>query len=221
MTTFITMSEKYDGVNATWDGSRFTSRDGNVFPAPPWFTKGLPPCQLTGELWAGRGQFEQAVGIVRSHAAGQRWQQVRFMVFDGPAGQSLGEHAEYVIQHPCQSEAGIDTFYHSVVDAGGEGLVLIDRQGNRHKRKPVSDDDAIVIEHLKGAGKNANRLGSLYVEDKSGKRFKIGVGIPDSVRDNPPAVGSVIKFTFQGRTARGIPRFASFIGCRAECSLVA
>ena len=51
------MSEKLDGVRAYFDGQHFYSRQGNRFYAPDWFTQGLPPIPLDGELWIGRKAF--------------------------------------------------------------------------------------------------------------------------------------------------------------------
>jgi hypothetical protein len=44
------MSEKLDGVRAFWDGKRFISRLGNVFPAPDFYKRGMPKTPLDGEL---------------------------------------------------------------------------------------------------------------------------------------------------------------------------
>lgn len=46
------MTEKYDGIRATWDGKNLISRTGVPIPAPQWFTDQLPKdLQLDGELW--------------------------------------------------------------------------------------------------------------------------------------------------------------------------
>jgi DNA ligase-1 len=47
------LSEKLDGVRGYWTGRQFQSRQGNAFHAPDWFTAGLPPVPLDGELWLG------------------------------------------------------------------------------------------------------------------------------------------------------------------------
>src|SRR5437868_6812014 len=57
------LSEKLDGVRAYWTGTGFSSRLGNVFHAPAWFTEGLPAVPLDGELWLGRKQFQRTVSI--------------------------------------------------------------------------------------------------------------------------------------------------------------
>lgn len=86
------MSEKMDGVRAYWDGRRLLSRLGNQFFAPKWFTQGWPKLPLDGELWMGRGLFQQTIGAVRKHKPlDAEWKKVRYIVFDCP---SLGEGCE-------------------------------------------------------------------------------------------------------------------------------
>ncbi len=78
------VSEKLDGVRARWDGANLISRNGNRFAAPAWFTANFPAAKLDGELWMGRGRFEQTVSVVRRAAPHDGWREVRFMVFDMP-----------------------------------------------------------------------------------------------------------------------------------------
>ena len=78
------MSEKLDGVRAWWDGARFVSRLGNAYLAPDWFTAGFPATPLDGELWVGRGEFQQTVSIVRRGDRSEHWKQVKYLVFDAP-----------------------------------------------------------------------------------------------------------------------------------------
>ena len=47
-----------------------------------------------------------------------------------------------------------------------------------------------------------------------GKEFLLGTGLSDEQRNRPPAIGAVVTFTYQGTTAQGIPRFASFLRVR-------
>lgn len=67
------MSEKLDGVRAWWTGSALLSRLGNTINAPAWFTAGLPKVPLDGELWCGRGQFTEAVSIVKNAVRQDDW----------------------------------------------------------------------------------------------------------------------------------------------------
>jgi DNA ligase-1 len=79
------MSEKYDGLRAFWDGQKLWSRNGNLIHAPDYFLAELPRnIVLDGELWIGHGKFEETMSIVRSETPDDRWDRVRFMVFDVP-----------------------------------------------------------------------------------------------------------------------------------------
>ena len=59
------VSEKLDGVRAYWNGRHLVSRQGNIFSAPEWFIAPLPKIALDGELWIGRGKFDQLSGRAR------------------------------------------------------------------------------------------------------------------------------------------------------------
>ena len=80
------VSEKLDGVRAWWDGQRLVSRGGHEIRAPGWFTAGLPAEPLDGELWLGRGRFEDLSGTVRRRVPDDAaWRELRYRVFDLPA----------------------------------------------------------------------------------------------------------------------------------------
>ena len=55
---------------------------------------------------------------------------------------------------------------------------------------------------------------TFLVQTEDGLRFRIGTGMSDGQRRNPPAVGTIITFTYHGKTRRGVPRFASFLRVR-------
>ena len=46
------VSEKLDGVRASWDGKVLRFRSGRTLPAPAWFLAALPPVALDGERLA-------------------------------------------------------------------------------------------------------------------------------------------------------------------------
>jgi ATP-dependent DNA ligase len=66
------ISEKLDGVRAAWDGRVLRFRSGNPVPAPQWFLDGLPAEALDGELWLGRGRFDELSAIVRRRLRSMR-----------------------------------------------------------------------------------------------------------------------------------------------------
>jgi DNA ligase-1 len=235
------VSEKYDGVRAIWDGKSLRSRSGNAFHAPAWFLAKLPPQKLDGELWLGRGQFEQLSGFVRKTTPrDDEWRQLKYMIFELPdAPGTFAERYEQIKRVVAQASfpqlAAVEQFrlpdnaalkrkLADIVRAGGEGLMLhladapylTGRSDALLKLKPLNDAEATVIGHVPGKGKYTGKLGALQVELPDGKRFLIGTGFTDAVRANPPALGTLVTFTYRGLTKNGLPRFASYLRVREK-----
>lgn len=104
------LSEKLDGCRAFWDGgitrgklcsevafantekdSRYLhqpratglwSRYGKAIQCPDWFLDSLPPTPLDGELYAGRGGFQQLISTVKQLNPGPEWKNVTYQAFD-------------------------------------------------------------------------------------------------------------------------------------------
>ncbi len=234
------MSEKFDGVRAYWDGKGLFSRTGRIFHSPLWFTDGFPPFALDGELWIGRKRFSDTLSIVREKKPHEGWQNIRYMIFDAPETSGGFEQRMKVAQkwfkaHPslytivieqeiCRNEEHLMQRLKEIESLNGEGIILrksgssyVNRRTNAMlKVKSFSEAEAVVVEHIPGAGRNKGRLGSILVELADGKRFAIGSGFSDYERHNPPSIGSLITFKHYGFTESGIPRFASFKGIRAD-----
>jgi len=235
------LSEKFDGVRAYWDGRQLHLRGGDVVPAPAWFTATWPGVPMDGELWAGRGRFEQAVSTVRSKAPQDAaWREMRFMVFDLPA--QPGTFTERlaalrrllpittapalvpVAQQRATTHEELQSLLERTVRGGGEGLMLhrgnslysAERSNDLLKVKPFEDGDARVVAHVTGKGRHASRLGALVVEMPDGRRFRLGTGFTDAQRDSPPAVGSWVSYRYSGSTGTGLPRFARFLRERPD-----
>ncbi len=106
------LSEKMDGMRCVWipetrgvkttlipwanSKKEFTatglwSRYGHVIHCPPEYTKNFPTnILMDGELWLGRGGFQQIMSTCRSHdAPWSEWKDVRFCVFDTPTRPQL------------------------------------------------------------------------------------------------------------------------------------
>lgn len=235
------LSEKYDGLRAYWDGTRLRTRGGDTVAAPAWFTAGWPADPMDGELWAGRGRFEEALSTVRQQTPNEEsWRRIRFMVFDLPAhpGTFTDRIAAYhgvvsridqpwvraVTQERVPSHAVLMARLDRMVKDGGEGLMLHRgdapyralRSDDLLKVKTHEDDEARVIAHLPGQGRHTGRLGALLVETPAGLRFRLGTGFTDAQRERPPAVGDWVTYRFRGLNASGVPRFASFVRVRPD-----
>jgi ATP-dependent DNA ligase len=109
----------------------------------------------------------------------------------------------------------MENYYKHIINAGGEGIIITNGNGWTVKRKPYTDADAIAVGYVKGTGRNQGLTGSLTVRLKNGQAFNLG-GLSDALRKNPPKIGSIVKFRYEGETNKGLPRFAKFTGIRAE-----
>ena len=229
------MSEKLDGVRAWWDGTRFYSRQGNIYHAPAWFTAGLPSVPLDGELWLDRKAFQRTVSIVRRQDQSEHWRQITYVVFDAPAvvgsfearqaslvevfNQSFLPYARMLQQERCNGIRHLQAELARVEALGGEGLMLRQpgscyepgRSSTLLKIKTFHDAEGRVVEHLPGKGRHAGRLGAVVVELPNGLTFSVGTGFSDAQRQHPPAIGSLITYRYQELTDRGVPRFPSFV----------
>ncbi len=237
------ISEKLDGVRARWDGHRLVSRGGYTISAPDWFTRGWPDQPLDGELWGGRGRFEATAVTARQTPPDEAaWRSLRFMVFDLPAhggdfSQRVSAMAalasptnpwlQVVEQRRGTTEADLQRQLDAVVRAGGEGLMLHrgdaryrdGRSGDLLKLKPEDDAEALVVGHLPGQGRHAGRLGALLVQMPDGRRFRLGTGLTDAQRDDPPPLGTWVTYRHRGFTRHGLPRFAHFVRVRSDAEL--
>lgn len=235
------VSEKLDGVRAYWDGQRLYFRSGHPVPAPAWFTRDFPVQPLDGELWLGRGTFERLSSIVRkTDPVDEEWRQVRYMVFELPQAPGTftvrEEHLAAVVaeahvpwlqrveQFRIADRESLNAKLDEVVAAGGEGLMLhradalysSGRNSDLLKLKPYLDREARVIAYQPGKGRYAGKMGALLVEDEAGRRFRVGSGFSTADRERPPPIGSLITYRYRGLTAKGLPRFPTFMRIHEE-----
>jgi len=235
------LSEKYDGLRAFWDGERLRTRGGETIAAPDWFTAQWPAEPMDGELWAGRGRFEEAMSTVRQLTPDDAaWRRIRFMVFDLPAHPGVFTErieaygrlvrridqawVQAVPQERVGSHAELMARLDRMVRDGGEGLMLhrgdapyrAVRNDDLLKVKTHEDAEARVVGHVPGKGRHAGRMGALVVQTPQGLRFKLGTGFTDAERDQPPAVGTWVTYRFRGLNESGVPRFASFVRVRPD-----
>lgn len=118
-------SEKLDGCRAFWDGgvsrgilaanvpyantekdyrlkrppkaTGLWSRSGKVIHAPDWWLDQLPFIPLDGELFLGRGRFQELRTIVGAEE--RNWQDVKYKVFDSPTWHAFGRPRDIKIRN--------------------------------------------------------------------------------------------------------------------------
>lgn len=73
------------------------------------------------------------------------------------------------------------------------------------------DAEATIYGYEKGTGRLLNMCGSLMVVNDKGVKFKVGSGLTDRERRNPPKKGLRITYKFQGLTKAGVPRFPTYM----------
>ncbi len=237
------MSEKLDGVRGYWDGRRLWSKHGNLFHPSAAFVRNLPDFPLEGEIWGGRGTYEQTVATVLKQQPDKGWRKLKFAIFDVPAAPGgftrriakarrwfaahPSAYAFVIPQRPVRDRAQLQRELRRIVKAGGEGLIIrrpdapyvAGRRPDILKVKEFQDAEAVVLKQLPGRGRNRGRLGALLVALPDGTRFKVGTGFSDAERENPPPIGSTITFKYFGTFSSGIPRFPSFLRIRRDQGL--
>ncbi|MEN9544265.1 MAG: hypothetical protein RLZZ598_1098, partial [Pseudomonadota bacterium] len=234
-------SEKYDGVRALWDGHELRFRSGRTIAAPRSFLARLPSHALDGELWLGRGRFDGLAAIVRkTTAVDTEWQSLRYMVFEAPDAHGdfaqryaqlqhwidAAEHPQLqaVEQSRVADRATLQHRLRRVLAQGGEGLmlhradapVLTGRSDALLKLKPVQDAEAQVVAHIAGRGRLTGQLGALELLTPQGRRFRLGSGLSDALRRDPPPLGATVSYAYRDLTPSGLPRFASFVTLRED-----
>jgi len=231
-------SEKMDGVRCYFDGENLISRQGNIYHAPAWFKALLPRgVVLDGELWMGRGKFQQTISVVKRLEADDRWHDVRYMIYDAPHPTLVFEqrmqwlkdnvtendNIHVVDQRQILTIEHLKANLRAVLEQKGEGLMLrqsgslyeAGRSYTLLKVKQFHDDEAVVIGYSPGKGRHKGVVGALEVRLKNGKEFKLGTGLNDADRRDPPPIGSTVTFSFQELSDDGVPKFAAFLRVRS------
>lgn len=233
------VSEKLDGVRALWDGTQLRFRSGRIIHAPAWFTAGFPKHALDGELWMGRQSFERVSAAVRrQEPIDAEWKNITYQLYELPNGegdftariqtlQASAKNAgvawlQVLPQNRVVDRVALKIMLERIVHAGGEGLMLhrLDAQWQTGrseillKLKPQLDAEAKVIAHEPGQGKYKGVLGALVVITPDGQRFRLGTGLSDEQRRNPPKTGATVTYRYRDLTSTGLPKFASFLRVR-------
>lgn len=230
------MSEKLDGIRAYWNGKNLISRGGKIIHAPAWFIKDYPSFELDGELWTKRKNFENISSIVRDKNPSEYWKEIKHYIFEVPDAKGNLFHRlkkveafenniiKILPQIKIQNQQHLEIFHKDLENKGAEGVVVRDpkmpyiasRTSTALKIKTFHDAECEVIGHTKGKGKYIGMLGALKCRLNNGIIFKIGTGLSDNERRNPPKIGELVTFKYQELTKYGKPRFPVFLRVRSE-----
>ena len=207
------VSEKMDGIRAIWTGDRLESREGNDLRLPAEIARTMPRgIRLDGELWGGRGTFQEVAAKVR---AGD-FSGIKFHIFDAQADGTWNDRISLAnltcggvdfIEFAEHLPAFQHDIYGDIIDNGGEGVVYRDPSASYIygkslsllKRKPIKDAEAVVMSH--------NEKRTVAVE-WSGKRFNL------TYHGERPEIGSKVTFRYRGLYDSGKPRHAAYVTVR-------
>jgi len=235
-TTNWVMSEKLDGIRAYWDGAQLLSRGGKVIHAPKWFTKEYPSFEIDGELWSKRGDFENISSIVRDKTPSEEWNQIKHYIFEVPNAKGglferlakvklyEGKVIQILPQILIKDKYHQDEFLKEIESKNGEGIVVRDpdaeyinkRTSKALKVKSFHDMECIIKGYTDGRGKYVGLVGAIICQLPNQITFKIGSGLDNDFRKNPPKIGTLITFKYQNFTKYGKPRFPVYLRIREQ-----
>jgi DNA ligase-1 len=235
-TTNWVMSEKLDGIRAYWDGNQLLTRNGKKIYAPKWFIKDYPNFEIDGELWTKRGDFENISSIVRDKIPSRNWSQIKHYIFEVPnAKGGLFQRLEkaktyqntYIKILPQIIILNIEhqkNYLKEVESKNGEGIVVRDpnvlytnkRTSKALKVKNFKDTECTIIGYTNGKGKYNGKIGAIICQLSNQITFKIGSGMDDDFRNDPPKKGTIITFKYQNITKYGKPRFPVYLRIRGN-----
>jgi len=233
-TTKWVMSEKLDGIRAYWNGKELLSRSGKKIHAPKWFTKDYPKFEIDGELWTKRGDFENISSIVRDKIPSSKWSEIKHYIFEVPNAKGglfqrlekvkpyENEYIKILPQIIIRNIEHQKSYFLDIINNNGEGIVVRDpkslyinkRTSKALKVKNFKDTECEIIGYTDGKGKYLDKVGAIVCQLSNKITFKIGSGMNDKFRNNPPKIGTKITFKYQNMTKYNKPRFPIYLRIR-------
>lgn len=102
------------------------SRYGNPIMAPDWFLNTLPACPLDGELWAGRGRFQQVMSTIRKDKpVDSEWQEIQYGIFGTPDFGSFGQDGEIKNSNQWTMVENVEGWFSSLSPSRREGWTCL------------------------------------------------------------------------------------------------
>ena len=130
---------------------------------------------------------------------------------------------QVIAQHKFTNANEVVDFFNAVVAKGGEGVILRDSH-TAFKLKAQHDAECKIIDYTRGKGRLNGKIGAIICESladknagiRQGAIFRIGSGMDDKMRENPPKIGTIISYKFSGVTRNGLPKHTRFWRVREE-----
>lgn len=146
----------------------------------------------------------------------------RLKVLERYLQQNPNPYIKIIKQIPIKNQEHLKEFYKDIIFNKGEGVVIRKdlapyekgRSKNALKLKPYEDAECKVIAYTEGKGKFQGKIGALLCQMPDDRVIKIGSGLKDKDRENPPKIGSIITYKFNGLTKNSLPRFPVFLHIR-------
>lgn len=137
--------------------------------------------------------------------------------------QHSNKFIEIIPQNICKHSQHLKKILAEVEAKGAEGLVVRnpdalyvgERSSSALKVKSFDDDECIVTGYTHGQGKFEGMAGALLCQWQD-KTLKIGSGLSDKERKNPPKIGTEVTFKYNGLTKYGNPKYPVFLRIREK-----
>jgi DNA ligase-1 len=137
-------------------------------------------------------------------------------------------HIKIIPQTKIKDKNHLQKFLKEIEAKQGEGVVIrdftsyyIDKRTNKAlKVKTFFDSECKIVGYTKYKGKvktkSQTKVGAIKCQllDGSNTLFKIGSGLSNEFRKNPPKIGTIITFKYKEFTKYGKPRFSSYLRIR-------
>ncbi len=199
---------------------------------------------VEGELWIDYGAFEAISSVIRrKNPTCADFSKVKYLIFNAHLGESSdflanltkiqsildsqdlaqNRQIQVITQHKFTTQKELTDFFNAVIAKGGEGVIVRDSRV-AFKLKPQNDAECKIIDYSRGKGRIRGKVGAIIcesLEDKNsgitkGKIFRIGSGLSDEIRSNPPKIGTIITYKFSSVSKNGIPKHTQFLRIYAE-----
>ncbi|EAH5484384.1 DNA ligase [Campylobacter coli] len=146
----------------------------------------------------------------------------RLKVLERYLQQNPNPYIKIIKQIPIKDQEHLKEFYKDIIFNKGEGVVIRKdlapyekgRSKNALKLKPYEDAECKVIAYTEDKGKFQGKIGALLCQMPNDRVIKIGSGLKDKDRENPPKIGSIVTYKFNGLTKNSLPRFPVFLHIR-------